>query len=78
MSTPIQPRRRRATSRRTFDRSEYIGLRCPRDFKDRMDELSRKRFRDLSSIALEWLAERLEREEQQEHSKRQQHAAVAG
>jgi predicted DNA-binding protein len=60
------------TQRKIFDRDEQIGFRCPRDMKARLAELARKRTRDMSSLALEFVKEGIERVE------REQNAAPSG
>lgn len=42
--------------RRMVDRSAYIGARCPKNVKDRLEEIARRRGRDLSSLAVEYIA----------------------
>ena len=58
--------------RRAFDRSEFIGFRCPREYKARLAELARKRVRDLSSLVLEFVAQGVERMEQEERRRQSQ------
>ncbi len=65
MNNPQKTPKRRRPSRRTFDRSEYIGARCPRDLKGKLESLARRSFRDSSSLLLEFVAAGIAREEAQ-------------
>lgn len=42
---------------RAFKRDAYIGIRLPDDDKQRLKEISRKKRRDASSFALEFIVE---------------------
>lgn len=59
MSKPVQ-------RRRVFRRDSYIGFRCPTEYKLRLEELARKRVRDLSSLALEFIGSGLAKAEQEQ------------
>ena len=58
-------RTRRTRRTRVFDRDAYIGLRCPSECRRRLEEVARRKTRDLSSMALEYIQRGIAESEQE-------------
>ena len=56
----------KTSRRRRVTRDDFIGFRCPRELKSKLENLSERRTRDLSSWAIEFLQQGLDRVEQEE------------
>jgi hypothetical protein len=48
---------RQIRRRRAFDRSAFIGFRCPDEDRRRVDMLASRARRDVSSLMIEWMAD---------------------
>lgn len=51
----------RHAGKRSFDRSEYVGFRCPGDVKAHVKRLSSLARRDISSLMIEWASDGAQR-----------------
>ena len=58
-------------NKRAFSRDEALGLRLPADDKARLTEVARRSRRDMSSLALEWIAKGLDAAEREQHGEQQ-------
>lgn len=58
------------TRQRTFRRDAYFGFRLPSEDKARLNEVARKKRRDASSLALEWVSRGLEETERELSARR--------
>lgn len=47
----------------SFRRDGFIGFRCPVDFEEKLKTLAQRKLRDASSLAIEFMAEGMERME---------------